>query len=218
MIIHIIIYHWNITFFKKRIKIHIKYVKTTIIYFDNHIGFLKSTCFRKFNLVVNTSIWDFYCFHILCCNRHLPLMFLVIPIRWMMDQVWVSNYMNKTYMWVFSYKFRVQTKGMTWKIFKYYVWKYWHVVEYFNMVGIIMLHWKDLFKNILISWMEYILKYSSKLMFMLTCSRNNILATQGRISPPWWFATFWWLELYLDQASHLLKTMWHILESPFLTL
>jgi hypothetical protein len=95
----------------------LEYVRTTIVYFDNHIGFLKSTCFRKFNVVVNTSIWGFYRFHIPCCNRHLPLMFLVIPIWWMIDQVWVSNYMNKTYMWVFSYKFKGETKGMTNSLF-----------------------------------------------------------------------------------------------------
>jgi hypothetical protein len=110
--------------FLKWVKIHIKYVRTTIIYLDNHIGCLKSTRFRKSNLVVNTSIWVFYCFHITCCNRHLPLMFHVIPIWWMTDQVWVSNYMNKTYMWVFQYRFKGETKGMTWKIFEYYVWKY----------------------------------------------------------------------------------------------
>jgi hypothetical protein len=61
----------------------------------------------------------------------------------MTDQVWVSNYLNKTYMCIFSYKFRGPTKGITWKIFEYYVWTYWHVVQYFNMLGIIMLTLKE---------------------------------------------------------------------------
>jgi hypothetical protein len=93
--------------------------------------------------------------------------------------IWLASHKNKS----------IQLQGLT--------------CYFNNMLGIIIPHWKHLFKNIFISWMEYILKYSSKFMFMLTCLHNNILATQGRISPPWQFIRI----VKIDNALHDLNNM-----------